>query len=412
MHAATQSDIPRRTLHRTHHRTDSGDAVPIAMSASTIRVVDTLQDVNPDQWNALAGSDPFLSHAMLAAFESSGCVGADSGWVPCHLLLERGGVLAAAMPLYLKSHSYGEYVFDWAWADAYHRHGLSYYPKLVSAVPFTPVTGSRLLAADDKVRRQLIDAALEFAARTQVSSLHCLFPPESEAQQLASAGLMLRRTVQFHWRNEAFADFDAFLARMNHDKRKKIRQERRRLRDQGIVFERISGTQATDADWQFFNECYRRTYRSHMSTPYLNAGFFSTLAAQMPERLLLVIARRDGRRIAAALDVLGPEALYGRYWGTAEYHSGLHFEVCYYQAIEHCIEHGIARFEGGAQGEHKLARGLMPIATVSAHWLAHPQFAEAVADFLKRERRGIEHYVDELGEHSPFKHTGDGKLPG
>lgn len=378
------------------------------MTERRIRIIDSIHDVPAQQWDALAGDDPFLSHAFLGALESTGCVGADTGWAPCHLLLERGNRVAAAMPLYMKTHSYGEYVFDWAWADAYQRHGLRYYPKLVSAVPFTPVTGSRLLAADAADRRHLIDGALEFASRAQLSSMHCLFPLEAEAAQFAQAGMMLRRTVQFHWCNEGFDDFDAFLARMNHDKRKKIRQERRRLREAGLTFERVPGAQANDADWHFFYDCYRRTYRSHLSTPYLNAAFFSELAATMPDSLLLVIARRDGRRIAAALDVRGPDALYGRYWGTTEYHSGLHFEVCYYQGIEHCIEQGIARFEGGAQGEHKLARGLLPIATVSAHWLAHPQFAEAIADFLSRERRGIEHYVDELSEHSPFKADSNG----
>jgi uncharacterized protein len=378
------------------------------MTATTSRILDSIEDLAPDQWDALTGNDPFLSHAFLGALERTGCVGAEAGWAPCHLVLERNGRLAAAMPLYMKTHSYGEYVFDWAWADAYHRHGLPYYPKLVSAVPFTPVTGSRLLATGVEDRRRLVDEALAFAARAKVSSLHCLFPPEAEARQLEAAGMMLRRTIQFHWCNEAFADFDAFLARMNHDKRKKIRQERRRLREAGLTFERMTGNEALPEDWRFFHECYRRTYRSHMSTPYLNAGFFAAIARAMPERMLLVIARREGRRIAAALDVRGPDALYGRYWGTAEYHSGLHFEVCYYQGIEHCIQHGIARFEGGAQGEHKLARGLLPVATVSAHWLAHPQFAEAVADFLGRERQGIEHYVNELEEHSPFKHGDTG----
>ncbi len=297
------------------------------MSDHSIRIAESLNYVAPREWDALAARDPLLSHAFLGELERTGCVGSDTGWTPCHLLLERGGRLAAAMPLYLKTHSYGEYVFDWAWADAYQRHGLRYYPKLVSAVPFTPVSGSRLLAADDADRARLIDAALDLARRTEVSSLHCLFAPPPQAALLEAAGLMLRRTVQFHWHNEGFADFDAFLARMNHDKRKKIRQERRRLREAGVQFRRIPGTQAEAADWRFFYECYQRTYRSHFSTPYLNFAFFQAIARAMPERLLLVLAWRDGQRLAAALDVLGDDALYGRYWGTLEYLPGLQYQA-------------------------------------------------------------------------------------
>jgi predicted N-acyltransferase len=220
--------------------------------------------------------------------------------------------------------------------------------------------------------------------------------------------MMLRSTVQFHWRNEGFADFDDFLGRMNHDKRKKIRQERRRLRDAGITFRWLDGAQAQPEDWRFFVECYNRTYRAHHSTPYLNLDFFERLARTMPANLLLVQAWRGDRPVACAFNVFGPQALYGRYWGTREFHSGLHFEVCYYQAIEFCIARGIAVFEGGAQGEHKLARGLQPVRTLSAHWLERPEFADAVGQFLRREARGIEHYVDELAEHSPFKAAQEG----
>ncbi|HEX9451041.1 MAG TPA: GNAT family N-acetyltransferase, partial [Burkholderiales bacterium] len=326
-------------------------------------------------------------------------------WAPCHITLWRDNRLAAAMPLYLKSHSYGEYVFDWAWADTYQRHGLRYYPKLLNAVPFTPVTGPRLLALSDADRSTLLDAALAFARDSGVSSLHCLFPAEPEVAAFESAGMMLRASVQFHWRNEGFSDFEDFLGRMNHDKRKKIRQERRKVRDAGIEFRRLRATEATEADWRFFVECYDRTYRAHHSSPYLNLDFFLRLAQAMPEQLLLILGYREGVPVASAFNIIGEDTLFGRYWGTREFHSGLHFESCYYQAIEFCIAEKLGSFEGGAQGEHKLARGLLPQRTVSAHWLAHPEFAEAVTRFLRKEASGIEHYVDELSEHSPFKQS-------
>ncbi len=375
------------------------------MSKQQIRIVDSLQGVNAAQWDALAGSEPLVSHGFLNALETTGCVGEEAGWMPAHVLLSEGEQLTGALPLYIKTHSYGEYVFDWAWADAYHRNGLHYYPKLVSAVPFTPVRGPRLLAKSTADQRILVEAALEFARQTNMSSLHCLFPSAEEIAVWRNCGMMTRRTVQFHWQNDNFADFDDFLSRMNHAKRKKIRQERRRLRDDGVICERIAGGEASTEDWLFFNACYRRTYREHLSTPYLNLDFFRTIGELMPDNLLLVFARHEGERIAAALNVLGGGAMYGRYWGTNEFHRGLHFEVCYYQAIEHCIAHGIGRFEGGAQGEHKLARGLMPEETVSAHWLAHPQFAQAIENYLRRETNGIAHYVDELNERSPFKRS-------
>jgi len=373
------------------------------MTTHSIKIIDSLGDVPVDQWDKLSAGDPFLSHAFLSALETTGCTGSEAGWMPCHILLLEDQQLVGAMPLYVKSHSYGEYVFDWAWADAYHRHGLPYYPKLVSAIPFTPVTGPRLLVSDASQRRILAEAALDLARKSGVSSLHCLFPTEDEIDTWRELGLMIRRTVQFHWLNDGFADFDDFLSRMNHNKRKKIRQERRRLREAGVTCERISGVDATEDDWLFFKRCYQRTYREHLSTPYLNLDFFRTIGQSMPDNLLLIFARLDGRRIAAALDVIGNDAMYGRYWGSIDYQPGLHFEVCYYQAIEHCIANSIGRFEGGAQGEHKLARGLMPVETVSVHWLERPEFAQAIEDYLRRESGGIAHYVDELNDRSPFK---------
>jgi uncharacterized protein len=331
-------------------------------------------------------------------------VGPGTGWQPCHLTLWHGDRLAAALPLYRKSHSYGEYVFDWAWADAYTRHGHRYYPKLLSAVPFTPVSGRRLLTGSDEFARQLVQAALRLARDSSVSSLHCLFPQTEELGVWREAGLLIRTGVQFHWRNAGYRDFDDFLARLDHNHRKKIRQERRKVGEAGIALTRVPGREARESDWAFFHRCYLDTYRRHHSSPYLNLEFFLGLAARLPDNLVLVLARREGHLIAAALNVQDGERLYGRYWGSLEYHSGLHFEACYYQAIEHAIEAGLKVFEGGAQGEHKLARGLLAIPTHSVHWLAHPEFSRAVEDFLSRESRGMAHRIDELNEQGPFRH--------
>ena len=364
-------------------------------------------DVSSEEWNALAGEQPFVRHEFLHALETTGCVGGRSGWLPQHVLLRRGGLLQAALPLYIKHHSYGEYVFDWAWADAYARHGLRYYPKLVSAVPFTPVSGARFLGASAEHRAQLAAAALDLAQGLGASSWLCLFPTETEARDLAAHGLLLRHGVQFHWHNPGYGSFDDFLATMSHDKRKKIKQERRRVREAGVVFEQRVGSDIREADWEFFDRCYQNTYQAHHSTPYLNLAFFKELGRLLGDNCLLVTASRAGKPVAAALNLFDGQAMYGRYWGSdfgaGEFVSGLHFETCYYQAIEFCIVRGLARFEGGAQGEHKLARGLLPVKTYSLHWLAHPEFAQAVERFLAQEARGIAGYIDELRESSPFR---------
>lgn len=373
-------------------------------SRSATRVVEDLASVPAAQWNALAGEQPFLRHEFLTALHETGCASARTGWAPRFVTLWEGDRLAGALPLYLKSHSYGEYVFDWAWADAYERNGLAYYPKLLSAIPFSPVTGPRLLARDAATRTRLIAEALEIAHG--VSSLHVLFPDAEEADELRRAGLLLRRGVQFHWSNPGYRDFDDFLATLTHDKRKKIKQERRKVREAGVSFARKVGRDITEEDWRFFTRCYTRTYRAHMSSPYLNLAFFTRLGRDLPDNVLLVLAERDGRPIAAALDLFTPAALYGRYWGAVEQLPGLHFEACYYQGLEFCIERGIGAFEGGAQGEHKLARGFLPRATWSAHWLRHPQFADAVERFLAREAAGVGRYIDELREHAPFRRDG------
>jgi uncharacterized protein len=368
-----------------------------------LSVAGSLSGVSAQDWNALAAGNPFASHEFLSALIDSGCASERTGWLPQILLLERAGKLAAAMPLFVKSHSYGEYVFDWAWADAYSRHGLEYYPKLLCAVPFTPVGGPRLLARDDADRAALLSGALELAK--QASSLHVLFPPAPEAELMRSAGMMLRRTVQFHWQNEGYADFEEFLSRLTRHRRKVIRQERRRVSEAGVTLRRASGAAIERKDWEFFARCYKRTYSEHRSSPYLNLDFFLRIAGAMPENLMLVIAERGGRPIAASFGVFSGEALFGRYWGALEHVPLLHFECCYYQMIEFAIERRLGRFEGGAQGEHKLFRGLMPVQTLSAHWLAEPRFARAIEDYLEREKSGIARYVDELNEHTPFRQT-------
>ncbi|MBR8295793.1 N-acetyltransferase [Burkholderia cenocepacia] len=373
-------------------------------------------EVPADEWNALLARDaqptPFLRHEFLDALHVARCAVDDTGWSPHFVTLtdERTGRLAAAAPVYAKQHSYGEYVFDWAWADAYQRNNLPYYPKLLCAVPFTPVQGTRLLAADDDARRRLAATLLAFAEQSDVSSLHVLFPTGDEARLLESMGMMLREGVQFHWLNDGYRHFDDFLGTLEQKKRKNIRAERRKVHDAGVTFRRLTGDQITDADWRFFSRCYRQTYREHYSSPYLNLDFFRTIGATMPENLLLVIAEADGQPIASALAVYrrgehGGGTLYGRYWGAIEHVPCLHFETAYYQLLEFCIEAGLDTFEGGAQGEHKLARGFLPTVTHSAHWLAHPAFSDAVARFLERETEHIHAYVDELREHDPFRRS-------
>ncbi|MCC6210972.1 MAG: N-acetyltransferase [Burkholderiales bacterium] len=374
------------------------------MARERLRVVESLAGVPAERWNALAAGDPFTSHAFLDALIDTGCASARTGWRPQILILERNHELAGAMPLFVKAHSYGEYVFDWAWADAYRRHGLQYYPKLVGAVPFTPVSGPRMLAAGDADRARLGAGALEMAR--DLSSLHVLFPTETEASLLRDRGMLLRRTVQFHWDNAAgggYADFDDFLSRMTRHRRKVIRQERRRVREAGVSFRWLRGAEITRENWEFFERCYRRTYAAHRSSPYLNLEFFLRLGASLPAHTLMVLAERRGRPVAASLNIVTTDRLWGRYWGAVEHIPLLHFECCYYQAIEYAIAHRLRSFEGGAQGEHKLYRGLLPVATHSAHWLAHPGFAEAIGDYLARETAGLAHYVDELNEHSPFR---------
>ncbi len=373
------------------------------MNTPTLKIIEDLADIPAADWDALAGDDPFVSHAYLYALQQSGCATAQFGWLPQHLTLWQSNRLVGAMPLYVKMNSYGEHVFDFAWADAYRQNGLRYYPKLVCTVPFTPVTGKRLLAATAEVRALLLGSALQFAKELGVSSLHGLFLDEEDAREAQAQGMMLRQDVQFHWRNEGYKDFDDFLAALSREKRKRIKQERRKVQEADITLQCVTGENATVEQWAFFASCYAHTRQMHLSPPALNEDFFQRIGATMPQHTLLVIASRAGRMIASALNIMTGDVLYGRSWGTFEFHSGLHFEACYYWAIEFCIAHNIKIFEGGAQGEHKLARGFLPVTTRSAHWLAHPQFARAVEDYLQRETGAISGYVDELNGRSPFK---------
>lgn len=393
-------------------------------------------EVDATQWNDLLtaqlDANPFVRHEYLAALHRSGAATPATGWTPRYVTLWRSGALMAACPLYLKAHSYGEYVFDWAWANAYQQHGLRYYPKAVVAAPFTPVPGARLLARTQADREALVRALTVWCADEKLSSLHLLFANDDDTKASASAGMMLRHTVQFHWENSdpGYKSFDDFLASLSQEKRKKIRQERRKVADAGVAFRWSLGADISEADWDFFYRCYERTYLEHGNAPYLSRDFFQHMADTMPENWLLFVAEHDHAPIATSLiavqarsarakaetqdghaikggtvtPVPEPSGIaYGRYWGALKRVDCLHFEACYYQPLQWCIAHRYQRFEGGAQGEHKMARALMPVKTTSAHWLAHPAFSDAVENFLEREGQGIESYMGELSQRTPFR---------
>jgi predicted N-acyltransferase len=377
-----------------------------------VSICDDASAVDARAWDRLVAADPdgnpFLRHAFFAALQESASTDTHSGWQPQFVTLWRGDELAALVPLYVKSHSFGEYVFDWSWAEAQEQLGEAYYPKLLVAVPFTPVAGSRLVAADERARSAAAEVLVQVARASGLSSLHVLFPPAAQADALVSKGMLMRANVQFHWRNPGYADFEDFLASLVQTKRKKIRAERRKVHEAHVDLERKVGTEITGRDWRFFQQCYDNTYFQHGSRPYLNLRFFRALAQSMPEHLMLVIARRRGEPIASALGVFDAQrsVLYGRYWGAVEHVPCLHFECCYYQMIEFSIERRLARFEGGAQGEHKLARGLDPVETRSVHWLRSPEMQAAVRRFVLRERDAVAANIDEMGEHRAFRERG------
>ncbi|URI08987.1 GNAT family N-acetyltransferase [Aquincola tertiaricarbonis] len=391
-------------------------AHPLPNSDPVIRVHEDPAALDAEAWNALLAAQPsptpFLRHEYLLALHRSGSAVGATGWSPAFLTVEQDGQLRGACPLYLKSHSYGEYVFDWAWADAYERHGLAYYPKLLGAVPFTPVPGTRLLATDEATRTLLVQAIGAFARQAQLSSAHLLFIDEADRAAFERAGWLMREGVQFHWSAPAgqpWGSFEDFLASLQREKRKKIQQERRKVQEAGVSFSVHQGSEIDDDLWDFFHRCYTLTYQAHHSKPYLKRAFFAEMARHLPQHWLMFVAwRGEGaqrERIGASLIALDPQrrVAYGRYWGSTAYVPCLHFEACYYQPLAWCIAQGYQRFEGGAQGEHKMARGLLPVKTASAHWLADPRFASAVADFLAQEGAGIGAYVDELKERNPFR---------
>jgi predicted N-acyltransferase len=390
-----------------------------------IELLNSPNDVSATEWNTLLLSQsaptPFMRHEYLSAMHRCACADVSTGWSPHFFLLHRAGQLVGATLLYLKSHSRGEYVFDWSWAQAYAQHGLAYYPKALCAVPFTPVPGSRLLARSAADRAHLAGVLVNWCRSQKLSGLHCLFVSDEDAPAMGHAGMLARHTVQFHWKNTlmGYASFDDFLASLSQEKRKKIRQERRKVADAGVQFRALEGSAITAADWDFFYRCYERTYLEHGNAPYLSRDFFHAMANTMPEDWVLFIAERNGQDIASSLIASNASmtratgsnshasmrVAYGRYWGALERVDCLHFEACYYQPLVWCIANGYQRFEGGAQGEHKLARALLPVTTTSMHWLAHPQFFGAVNDFLTRERDGIADYMSDLQTHSPFKQS-------
>jgi len=376
------------------------------------RTVETIDAVDADAWDALANPpdrpfNPFVAHAFLSAVERSGSTGPRAGWLPHHLLLEReDGALLGAAPTYLKGHSFGEYVFDHAWADAYERAGGRYYPKLLIAAPFTPAAGPRLLAPTAPARRALASAAAKIANQNAISSVHVNFADEAEWAELRELGYLGRTGRQYHWRNRGYRDFQDFLDALASRKRKALRKERAAALEGGIEVARFTGADLTEARWDEFWTFYQDTGARKWGRPYLTRRFFSLLGEGMGERVLLLFAMKEGRPVAGALNLIGGDCLYGRYWGCTEHVPFLHFELCYYQAIDYAIEAGLDRVEAGAQGEHKIARGYEPVTTYSAHWIADGGFRDAVARYLDAERDEVDADIALLRDFTPFKKNG------
>lgn len=375
-----------------------------------IKLLSSIEQITAQSWNQLWSTDyPFIQHAFLVALEESGCISATSGWVPCHVIAEQDGNLLAAMPLYQKTHSYGEYVFDWAWADAYHRNGLNYYPKLINAIPFTPATGPRLAISNTGTDRAAVMAAIVRFLNTHcqqqgISGWHSLFHPPEDNSLWLQQGVLSRIGCQFHWRNQNFICFDDFLDTFNSRKRKSLRKERRQVAESGVNLTRLTGSEISSSDWDYFYAFYHTTYLKRSgNSGYLNRAFFHAIADSMAEQILMVKAEREGQTIAAALCFFDQQHLFGRYWGCREEIPGLHFEACYYQGIEFAIERGLQIFDPGAQGEHKIQRGFEPTLTYSSHWLADSRFYAAIDDFLGREAHSIKAYRDDCKTYLPFK---------
>ncbi|OYY20673.1 MAG: GNAT family N-acetyltransferase [Polynucleobacter sp. 35-46-11] len=380
--------------------------------ATQLRVIESLSGIDEGNWSNLLAPNagPFLQYAFLNALEKTGCVGGNTGWQVAHLLVEDSeSTLLGAMPLYLKRHSYGEFVFDWAWAQAYEQNNMPYYPKALSAIPFTPVRGPRLLVSPkadrDAVMEILVSGLKTLVSQNDLSSAHVLFPENDELEQFKKQGFMMRDSVQFHWHNAGYTDFEEFLSALTMKRRKNIRRERAAVAKHPISYRHVPGSIATKEDWAFFYRCYENTYIEHRSSPYLTEECVQLLGSSMPENFHLIIATIDERQIASSLLVVDQanSKAYGRYWGAIEHIPCLHFELAYYQSIEYCIKEGIEIFEGGAQGEHKMARGFLPTTIQSVHWIEDPGFSNAVKRFLGREHEGMAAYVDELEQHIPLK---------
>mgnify|MGYP001291399978 CR=1 FL=1 len=350
-------------------------------------------------------NSPFLDINFFEALEKSESIGGNTGWVSFPIIAKKNNVIVGFMPIFLKEHSYGEYVFDHAWADAFQQHGLNYFPKMISAIPFTPVTGPRVLANDLEVKKAIIKSIEKILLQYKISSCHILFPDKQDHDLFKEMGWLSRKGIQFKWQNDSYKTFDDFLNTLSHNKRKKIKQERKKIQVNEITVEQKQGINISSENIDFFYECYCETYRLHNSSPYLKKSFFYELTKSMPEKLLLIIAKKNDIKIASAFNIIGKDTLYGRYWGALEFFSGLHFELCYYQGQEFCINNKLKYFEGGAQGEHKLARGFKPFDTYSNHYIAQPDFRNAVSNFLDDELGRINEYSSELEERTPYKKT-------
>ncbi|CAA9891386.1 conserved hypothetical protein [Candidatus Methylobacter favarea] len=373
-----------------------------------VKQINSLTQVDSVAWNKLAGTAyPFLRHEFLMALEQSGSVAEQTGWRSSHLLVMKENELLAFMPLYLKNHSRGEYVFDNQWAHAYHQFGLRYYPKWLAAIPFTPCQGPRICISEHvdqlEVSRLLFVYIKENAAQKEISSWHCLFPDQQQVELFRALGLGIREGVQFQWFNKGYRDFGDFLQTLNASKRKMVKRERRKVSEQGVEMIRLAGRDVSELQWRIFFRFYTMTYIKRGSRPYLNLEFFLACAATMSDRLLLVLAVKDNSYVGAALSFVGTDTLYGRYWGCLEEYNALHFEACYYQGLDYCIEHGLKRFDSGAQGEHKISRGFEPVTTYSAHWLRDEQFAKAIEHFLTEEQQAVQLYKQEASTYLPFK---------
>ena len=363
----------------------------------------SFKNINQKEWNDLTKSNPFLRLEFFQSLEASKSIGEGTGWHPFPAIVIDQGSLVGASPIFLKEHSYGEYVFDWSWAEAYQKYGKNYYPKIASCIPFTPATGPRIFGLDLSIKKNIAVQIEELAYENKMSSSHILFCNESEKDIFGDPKWMLREGVQFKWFNKNYNNFAEFLSQLSHDKRKKIKQERKKIHDLGLKIKKIKGPEISESDLDFFYACYCNTYQDHHSHPYLTRIFFSLIKESMPENLLLILAYEGNLPVAASFFIYDDKNLYGRYWGSKSFYPGLHFELSYYQGQEFCIENRIVSFEGGAQGEHKLARGFEPFNTFSFHRIFDEKFELAIKDFLRREKTGIDQYTNELNERAPYK---------